>query len=88
VELLTELGLERIERLLVFNKIDLMDPGDVRRLGVTHPDAIFVSARDARSLATLLECIAVRLESRWEASSLARYEPEQHWGAEGEVPEA
>ncbi len=86
--LLAELDLERIDRLLVFNKIDAMDPGDVRRLAVTHPDAVFVSARDARSLEPLLRCIAARLESRWEASALARFEPDPQWASEAEVPEA
>ena len=80
-ELLGELGLANIPRIIVFNKADLIEPGEARRLVLGRKDAVVVSAMDRESTRGLLEMIALRLKDRWERSSLvpsyAADEPEQ-----------
>lgn len=72
-ELLGELGLASIPRIVVFNKIDLIEPGEARRLLVGRKDAVVTSARDRESTRALLAMIASRLKERWERSSLSGY---------------
>ncbi|MBK9264483.1 MAG: GTPase HflX [Polyangiaceae bacterium] len=72
-ELLGELGLASIPRIVVFNKIDLIEPGEARRLLVGRKDAVITSARDRESTRALLAMIASRLKERWERSSLSGY---------------
>jgi GTP-binding protein HflX len=63
--LLTELGLIEIPRILVFNKIDLLDPQHARRLTLGRRDCVAVSAADRESTRRLLGMIAERLQDRW-----------------------
>ena len=63
--LLTELGLIGIPRILVFNKIDLVDHGQARRLVLGRTDAAAVAATDRESTRKLLDMIAARLKDRW-----------------------
>jgi GTP-binding protein HflX len=72
-ELLEELGLAAIPRILVFNKVDLIEVGEARRLVLGRKDAVTTSARDRESTRTLLEMIASRLKERWESASLSPY---------------
>ncbi|UQA62488.1 GTPase HflX [Polyangium aurulentum] len=75
--LLTELGLIEIPRILVFNKIDLIDPGEARRLLFGHRDAAIVSATNRETTRVLLDKIAERLKDRWEqARTVPSYEVE------------
>ncbi len=51
--LLVELSLERVPRVMVFNKADLLDPGRAERIARGH-GGVAASAVDARQLAPLL----------------------------------
>jgi GTP-binding protein HflX len=63
--LLAELGLDAIPRILVFNKIDLVDGLQARRLVLGRRDVAAVAATDRESTRKLLAMIAGRLEGRW-----------------------
>lgn len=82
-ELLGELGLASIPRIVVFNKIDLVEPGEARRLVLGRHDAVTTSARDRESTRGLLALIASRLQERWEQSSLMPAVVEVDEGADG-----
>jgi GTP-binding protein HflX len=72
-ELLGELGLASIPRIVVFNKVDLIELGEARRLVIGRKDAVITSARDRESTRALLAMIASRLKERWEQASLSPY---------------
>lgn len=75
--LLTELDLISIPRILVFNKADLIDPAEGRRLLLGYPDAVLLSATDRETTRGLLTKIAERLKARWEEAALVpSYEAE------------
>jgi GTP-binding protein HflX len=63
--LLAELGLDEIPRILVYNKVDLLDPVEARRLVGRRADVVALSATDRESTRTLLKKVAERLEERW-----------------------
>ncbi len=67
-EVLAELDLGDVPRLLVWNKVDQL--GDLARvgLGARHPGALLVSACDRGTLPPLLDAIASSLAGRWERS--------------------
>ena len=69
-DLLDELDLGDIPRILVFNKTDLLDKGEVRRLLLGRNDAAAVSATDRESTRPLLGMIAERLKERWERAAM------------------
>ena len=69
-ELLADLDLHQIPRLLVFNKVDRVDEQERARLLAGQQDAIYVSALDRGTITPLLDMIASRLADRWEASAL------------------
>jgi GTP-binding protein HflX len=89
-ELLVELGLEAIPRILVFNKIDRIEPGEARRLLFGHKDAALVSATNRETTHALLAKIAERLEDRWaQAKMVPSYDVADEEGeANGETDEA
>lgn len=66
---LDELELREIDRVLVFNKIDLLEPTERWVLERSHPEAAFVSAVSRETTRLLIERIARELASKWEASS-------------------
>jgi GTP-binding protein HflX len=68
-KVLEELSLAEIPRVLVWNKIDLADPAELRMLERTHPDAIFVSATHRETTRPLIERIARELAGKWEQSA-------------------
>jgi len=80
-ELLVELDLAEIPRLLVFNKVDRLDPEDARLLGHRRGVAL-VSATVPASTQPLLDMIAEALRSRWDAARL--YHPAPQPVVEGE----
>jgi GTPase len=57
-EVLEEIGAGGSARLLVMNKIDLLDPEERRELSLRHPSAVLVSAETAESLDELRARIA------------------------------
>ena len=82
--LLVELDLARIPRILVYNKVDLLDPPEVRRLVQGRPDAIALSAKDRESTRALLAMIADRLKDRWaRAATVPSYELDEEPETDG-----
>jgi GTP-binding protein HflX len=69
LDVLDELDLSDIERLLVLNKADKLDPPELRALARQHPDAIIVSARSRETTRPLIERIARELAAKWQASA-------------------
>jgi GTP-binding protein HflX len=69
LDVLEELDLLEIPRLLVLNKIDRVDPAELRLLERTYPDAALVSATHRESMRPLLERIARELAEKWEHSA-------------------
>ena len=63
-EVLGQIGAERIERLTVFNKCDLMEPPAITRLQNVYPHASIVSAETGEGIDDLLERIAKVAASR------------------------
>jgi GTP-binding protein HflX len=79
VDLLEQLGLGEIPRILVYNKVDMMEKEQARLLGWGRGDMVAISATDRESTRELLGKIAERLETRWaEAAMVPQY------GVEGE----
>ncbi len=66
---LEELELLEIPRLLVFNKIDLIEPSELRALERRHPEAAFVSATHRETARPLIDRIALELAAKWDASA-------------------
>jgi GTPase len=69
-QVLQELSLCHVPRLLVFNKIDLVAPAEAHALGKRNPDAVCVSATHSETTRALLARIAELLAHRWQESSL------------------
>jgi GTP-binding protein HflX len=59
-ETLHEIGADDRPRLLVLNKVDLLDEDQRRELGFRHPDAVQVSAATGEGLDELREAIEAR----------------------------
>jgi GTP-binding protein HflX len=95
VDLLEQLGLGGIPRILVYNKVDRMEKEQARLLGWGRADMVAISATDRESTRGLLGKIAERLETRWaEAAMVPTFgeegvvEDEGGWGErEGEAEE-
>jgi GTP-binding protein HflX len=78
-QLLTELGLHHIPRLIVYNKADLLDPSEHERLVNGRDDRVMISALDRESTTELLRKIAEQLHERWdEAELVPHYEAESY----------
>jgi GTP-binding protein HflX len=69
LDVLEELDLLALPRLLVFNKIDALEPLQLRLLERSHPEAVFVSARRRETMRPLIERLARELAAKWEASA-------------------
>ena len=74
-KLLSELSLEGIARLLVFNKIDLISPPEAEAMRRQHPDAMFISAMNRETTRALLDRIAALLAHRWAEAAQVPHEP-------------
>jgi GTP-binding protein HflX len=57
-EVLEEIGAGGTPRLLVLNKVDLVDEADRRELGLRHPDAVLASAETGQGIGELQDRIA------------------------------
>ncbi len=68
-ELLEELGLDEIPKILVYNKVDLIEALDAKLLEKLHPDAVFLSATRRESTRALVERVARELAEKWEESA-------------------
>ncbi|MGH7270718.1 MAG: GTPase HflX, partial [Polyangiaceae bacterium] len=69
MQVLGELDLLEIPRLLIFTKTDLIEPADLRALAREHPEAEQVSATTRETIRPLLERLARELADKWEASA-------------------
>jgi GTP-binding protein HflX len=69
LEVLVDLDLSSLPRLLVYNKVDLLDAMQRRLLERTHPDAAFVCATRRETTRPLIERIARELAGKWERSA-------------------
>jgi len=68
-DVLEELHLGELPRLLVFNKIDAIEPLRRRVLERQYPDAAFVSATLRDTTRPLIERVAQELADKWQASA-------------------
>ena len=68
-DVLQELGLAEIPRVVVFNKIELLSKIDAKILQKKYPDGCQVSALDRESMRPLLHRLAVELAERWDQSA-------------------
>ncbi len=69
MQVLEDLELLEIPRLLVFNKTDVLERGELRLLERAHPDAAFVSATHRETTRPLIERIARELAEKWDRSA-------------------
>ena len=67
--ILTELELDEIPRVVVFNKADLLAPFARKLLNKKYPDAIVLAATERETTRPLLACIARQLKERWDDSA-------------------
>ena len=78
-----------IPRIVVFNKIDLLEPGEARRLLFGHnATRSLVSATDRETTRALLAKIAERLEGRWAQAKMVPSYDAGDEEAEGGAPDA
>jgi GTPase len=69
--LLAELDLASLPRLIVYNKADLLAPGEGERVVAGRPNAALVSALHRETTRALLKKIADHLADRWKQAELA-----------------
>jgi GTP-binding protein HflX len=69
MKVLEDLDLQEIPRLVVLNKIDLVEPARLRLLARQYPDAAMVSATRRESTRPLIDRIARELAGKWERSA-------------------
>jgi GTPase len=69
MKVLEDLELEEIPRLVVLNKIDLVEPARLLLLAREYPDAAMVSATQRESTRPLIDRIARELAGKWERSA-------------------
>jgi GTP-binding protein HflX len=69
LQVLEDLELLEIPRLLVWNKIDLAEPRDLRMIERTHPGSALVSALHRDTTRPLIERIARELADKWDRSA-------------------
>jgi GTP-binding protein HflX len=69
LQVLEELDLLEVPRVLVFNKIDLLEPYKRRAIERDHADAVFVSAEARETVRPLIDRIARELAEKWDASA-------------------
>ncbi len=67
--ILTELELDEIPCVVVFNKADLLAPFARKLLTKKYPDAIVLAATERETTRPLLTCIARQLKERWDDSA-------------------
>jgi GTP-binding protein HflX len=58
---LDEIGARSVERVDVYNKCDLLEPGELARLRLGDPTALYISAKKGDGRAELLETVASRV---------------------------
>jgi GTP-binding protein HflX len=69
-DMLSDLGLMGVPRILVYNKIDLLEPAEASRLMLSQPEALALCATKRETTRPLLLKTAEMLSQRWEESAL------------------
>jgi GTP-binding protein HflX len=69
-QMLAEIGCEQIPRIMVFNKADLLEPGEGHRLAAGQDHAVVLSALRRETTRALLTMMGDMLAERWSASAL------------------
>jgi GTP-binding protein HflX len=88
-QVLQELDLDRIPRITVWNKSDLLGPREGALLVRGQPDSVLLSALSRETTRGLIEAIAARLAERWEqAASVPALATEEPTPAPTEAREA
>jgi len=67
--MLSEIGCDEVPRILVFNKADLIEPGEGKRLALGQDHAVVLSALRRETTRALLGRMAELLEDRWDESA-------------------
>jgi GTP-binding protein HflX len=70
-EVLDEIGAHEVPRLLVLNKVDLLDDEDRHALARRHVGAVLVSARTGEGIDDLRDRLLATARARWERVELA-----------------
>src|SRR5262249_22646043 len=68
-EVLEELELSDIPRVVVYNKVELLEPMSRMLLQRTNPDALLVTATERETTRPVIERIASELAERWDESA-------------------
>jgi GTP-binding protein HflX len=66
---LSDLGLDEIPRLVVYNKVDLLEPHRARLLARREPQAVLLAATNRETMLPLIAAIAEMLSEKWEKSA-------------------
>jgi GTP-binding protein HflX len=69
LDVLEELDLCDIDRLLVLSKVDKLEPVQRRALARSHPDALLVNGQSRETTRPLIERVARELATKWKASA-------------------
>ncbi len=67
--LLEELDLVAIPRITVYNKADLLEPGEAAQLVLREHDTVVLCATDRETTRGLIDAIAAKLAARWDESA-------------------
>jgi GTPase len=84
--MLSDIGCEEIPRILVFNKADLLDPGEGNRLALGQTNVVVLSALRRETTRKLLSRMGEMLQKRWTASALVPELVVEQDGYEGDAP--
>ncbi len=86
-EVLQELGARDLRRILVYNKVDLLEEGYQRKkLEVKHPEAVFVSAHTGEGIDELREQIALVLREEAKPPLAEAIASRMHTPGEDDLP--
>ena len=69
-QILTDLQASRLPIIDVFNKTDLLSAPRLQALKKAYPQAIFISAQNAKGLDTLLKAVEKALKTKWKVRPL------------------
>jgi GTP-binding protein HflX len=69
MRVLEQLHLGDVPRVVVYNKVDLLENLSAKALARAHPEAVVVTATQRETLVPLIERIAQELASRWERAA-------------------
>jgi GTP-binding protein HflX len=87
--IMEELGLAEIPRIVVYNKSDVLEPGEGALLVRGHADTVLLSALARETTRRLVDLIADKLAKRWEeAASVPEMPPEESVESNGRDEDA